>query len=102
MMPRCLTGLLAALLWSWAGLAAATSIVDDRGRTIDLPAPPQRVVSLLPSLTETVCALQACGRLVGVDRFSSFPASVRTLPQLGGLEAQVQLPTTGFATQNFN
>jgi iron complex transport system substrate-binding protein len=86
MMPRCLTGLLAALLLSWAGPAAATSIVDDRGRTIELRAPPQRVVSLLPSLTETVCALQACGRLVGVDRFSSFPASVRTLPQLGGLE----------------
>jgi iron complex transport system substrate-binding protein len=86
MMPRCLTGLLAALLLSWAGPAAATSIVVDRGRTIELRAPPQRVVSLLPSLTETVCALQACGRLVGVDRFSSFPASVRTLPQLGGLE----------------
>jgi iron complex transport system substrate-binding protein len=86
MMPRRLTSLLAALLLSWAGLAAATSIVDDRGRTIELRAPPQRVVSLLPSLTETVCALQACGRLVGVDRFSSFPASLRTLPQLGGLE----------------
>ncbi len=86
MTPRPLNGLLAAGLLMWAGLTAAAGIVDDRGRSIDLPVPPQRVVSLVPSLTETVCALQACSRLVGVDRFSSFPASVRALPQLGGLE----------------
>ncbi|NCP56052.1 MAG: ABC transporter substrate-binding protein, partial [Rhodoferax sp.] len=46
--------------------------------------PPQRIVSLLPSLTETVCELGACARLVGVDRYSDFPASVKQLPQVGG------------------
>jgi iron complex transport system substrate-binding protein len=61
-------------------------VTDDRGRTVRLAAPPQRIVSLLPSLTETVCALQACGRLVGVDRYADWPASVRTLPRVGGLE----------------
>ena len=77
------------LLWScWGSLtqAAGTTLVDDRGHRIELPGPPQRVVSLLPSLTETVCALQACARLVGVDRYSNFPPSVQRLPQLGGLE----------------
>jgi iron complex transport system substrate-binding protein len=44
------------------------------------------MVTLLPSLTETVCALQACGRLVGTDRYSNWPAQVRQLPKLGGLE----------------
>jgi len=63
-----------------------TTLTDDRGRVLTLPRPPQRVVSLLPSLTETVCALQACARLVGVDRHSDWPAAVRTLPRLGGLE----------------
>jgi len=29
---------------------------------------PQRIVSLVPSLTETVCSLGACSRLVGTDR----------------------------------
>ena len=62
------------------------SVVDDRGRSLTLPRLPQRVVSLLPSLTEAVCALQACGRLVGIDRHSDWPAQVRTLPRLGGLE----------------
>jgi iron complex transport system substrate-binding protein len=41
-------------------------------------------VSLLPSLTETVCALGQCQRLVGVDRYSNFPESVTRLPQVGG------------------
>lgn len=54
-------------------------------------AGPQRIVSLLPSLTESVCALGACERLVGVDRFSNWPEQVSTLPKLGGLDdAQVE------------
>lgn len=63
---------------------AQTSIQDDRGRSIELHRPAQRIVSLLPSLTETVCVLGACGRLVGVDRYSNWPASVQGLPRLGG------------------
>jgi iron complex transport system substrate-binding protein len=62
------------------------TLLDDRGVEHRLPAPPQRIVSLLPSLTETVCALQACTRLVGTDRYSNWPASVQALPKLGGLE----------------
>ena len=46
---------------------------------------PQRIVTLLPSLTESVCALGACARLVGVDRHSNWPASVNQLPKVGGL-----------------
>jgi len=45
---------------------------------------PTRIVSLLPSLTETVCALGACDHLVGVDSYSNYPASVQELPRLGG------------------
>ncbi|HSM21490.1 MAG TPA: helical backbone metal receptor [Rubrivivax sp.] len=69
-----------------AAATAAVQVTDDRGRTLTLPAPPQRIVSLLPSLTETVCELQACARLVGTDRFSNWPEAVRALPKLGGLE----------------
>lgn len=81
--------------WRWLVLAwllacgasqAAITVVDDRGQRVTLARPAQRVVSLLPSLTESVCALQACDRLVGVDRFSNWPASVQALPRLGGLE----------------
>jgi iron complex transport system substrate-binding protein len=53
--------------------------------------PPQRIVSLLPSLTEAVCALGACDRLVATDRYSNAPAQVLALPKVGGLEdAQIE------------
>lgn len=77
---------LAVGVWLTCGPALAASVVDDRGVAVELAAAPQRVIALLPSLTETVCALQACNRLVGTDRYSNWPASVRSLPKLGGLE----------------
>ena len=62
----------------------ALQITDDQGTVLKLAKSPQRIVSLLPSLTETVCALGQCQRLVGVDRYSNFPESVSKLPQVGG------------------
>jgi iron complex transport system substrate-binding protein len=54
-------------------------------------APPQRIVSLVPGLTESLCALGACARLVGTDRYSNWPVEVQALPKLGGLDdAQVE------------
>jgi len=78
------TALVSMLLLLGAAARAAGEIVDDAGQRTRLDAAPARVVSLLPSLTETVCALGACERLVGVDRYSNWPASVQKLPQLGG------------------
>src|SRR4051812_31571544 len=49
-------------------------------------AAPKRIVSLLPSLTETVCVLGHCNSLVAVDDFSNWPEQVRALPHVGGLE----------------
>ena len=60
-------------------------VTDDRGRVLQLDKAPQRIVSLLPSVTESVCALQQCHRLVGVDRYSNWPAAVTAaLPKVGG------------------
>ena len=74
-----------------AACAAPFVVQDDRGHRVELQAAPQRVITLLPSLTETVCALQACSRLVGVDRHSNWPLSTQSLPRLGGLEdAQIE------------
>ncbi len=66
--------------------AAQVQVVDDRGRTIELREPPRRIVTLLPSLTETVCEFGACDRLVGVDNFSNWPDRVLRLPHVGGLD----------------
>lgn len=64
--------------------AHALQLTDDRGVSVSFAQSPQRIVSLLPSLTESVCAMDQCQRLVGVDRYSNYPASVRSLPVLGG------------------
>jgi len=61
------------------------TLTDDLGRSITLKDAPQRIVTMLPSATETLCAMNACGRLVGVDNFSDFPEQVRRLPKMGGL-----------------
>lgn len=64
---------------------------DDSGREVHLREPARRVVSLLPSLTEAVCAIGACERLVATDRYSDWPIEVRSLPKVGGLDdAQVE------------
>jgi len=83
--PMLLGALVSGLASGLAGASAQTlQVTDDRGSTVQFAQTPQRIVSLLPSLTESVCALEQCARLVGVDRYSNYPASVRGLPQVGG------------------
>ncbi len=83
---------LAGLALTLVGAACAqTELRDDRGVAQRFATPPRRIVSLLPSLTEGVCAVGACARLVGVDRFSNWPPEVARLPKLGGLDdAQIE------------
>ncbi|KGG85312.1 ABC transporter substrate-binding protein [Comamonas thiooxydans] len=64
--------------------AQSVQITDARGAQVQLAKSPQRIVSLLPSLTESLCALGGCERLVGVDRYSNWPAHVKTVPVVGG------------------
>lgn len=83
-MKRACYLLLMALLMGGHGPAGALELVDDRGVKVRMAQTPRRIVSVLPSLTEMVCTLGQCQRLVGVDRYSNYPDSVRTLPRVGG------------------
>jgi len=83
---RIVGALMAASFLVPAAALARIAVTDDRGRIVELQGTPARIVSLQPSSTETVCELGACDRLVGVDRFSDWPARVKGLPQVGGLE----------------
>jgi iron complex transport system substrate-binding protein len=83
------TVLISLVFWASSMAHAASfaiSVTDDRGKVVRFERPPQRIVTLLPSLTESICALDACGRLVGTDRSSNWPMSVAALPKLGGLD----------------
>jgi iron complex transport system substrate-binding protein len=58
------------------------TVTDDAGRTVEIPAEPERIVSLAPSNTEIVCVLDACDRLVGVTDFDDFPPEVAEVPDV--------------------
>nr|WP_315260738.1 helical backbone metal receptor [uncultured Limnohabitans sp.] len=73
-----------ATLFIMTSTAHAVVLRDDRQIEVTIAKPPQRIVSLLPSLTETVCALGQCHKLVGVDRYSNWPESIAKLPRMGG------------------
>lgn len=81
---------------AFGAVLAQGRVVDDLNREVVLDAPPLRIVTMVPTHTETVCALGACDRLVGVDSFSNVPAEVTRLPDLGSafdadLEALIAL-----------
>jgi iron complex transport system substrate-binding protein len=58
------------------------TLTDDAARQVLIPAEPERIVSLAPSNTEIVCALDACDRLVGVTDFDDYPAEVAEIPDV--------------------
>ena len=76
--------LLPLLILLAASATHALQLTDDRNVSVTFAHSPQRIISLLPSLTESVCAMEQCHRLVGRDRYSNHPAPVRQLPVLGG------------------
>jgi len=70
-------------------------VEDDQGRILILTAPPERIISLVPSSTELIVALGAAESLVARTTFDRDPALAH-LPSLGGgltpnLEAMVAL-----------
>jgi iron complex transport system substrate-binding protein len=74
------------------GCAYPLVLRDDRGVDVTLRGPPARIVSLLPSNTETLFALGAGGSVVGVDDFSATVPGASDLPRLGGLyETRVEV-----------
>lgn len=82
----------ASLAWAQPAPSGPIRLTDDRGRPIRLPGVPKRIVSTLPSLTEMVCKLDQCAKLVGVDRYSEWPPQVRQLSQVGGgLDPNIEL-----------
>ena len=75
-------GIVAALL-ARARRARALTVVDDAGQRFVLERPPQRVVTLAPSLTELVFAAGGGASLVGTSALSDYPPAARAIPRIG-------------------
>jgi ABC-type Fe3+-hydroxamate transport system substrate-binding protein len=57
---------------------------DATARSLELPYPPERIVSLVPSLTEALFAFGLAERVAGVTRYCVEPAEARRKPRVGG------------------
>jgi iron complex transport system substrate-binding protein len=59
-------------------------VVDEFGRTVRVPQLPTRIVSLAPSLTETLYALGVQDRLVGDTDYCAYPPDAQKKRKVGG------------------
>jgi iron complex transport system substrate-binding protein len=76
---------IAPLLFLYTALLAQITVVDDIHRTVRLSRPAERVVSLAPSLTESLFAIGAGDRVCGVTDYCDFPPAARRKPRVGGM-----------------
>ena len=63
---------------------AYREVTDETGRTVRVPQPVNRIVSLAPSLTEIVYALGLQDHLVGDTEFCDYPADAQKKTKVGG------------------
>lgn len=68
-----------------ASPADALVVRDMTGREVALAAPPRRIVSLVPSVTETIFALGGEARLAGRTDWCDSPPAARDKPSVGGM-----------------
>lgn len=64
------------LIFSQSSLVLGVQLTDDLGKQISLSEPPQRVVSLVPSITEIIFALDSGDRLQGLTSHINLPPDV--------------------------
>jgi iron complex transport system substrate-binding protein len=60
-------------------------VTDGYGRTVRIPVNPSRIISLAPSLTETLYALGIEDRLVGDTDYCDYPPDAQKKPKVGGV-----------------
>lgn len=67
------------------------ALTDDFGDTLQVAAPPSRIVSLNPATTEMLFAMGAGPRLVGRTHWDLYPDSAKLVPDLGtGIRPNVE------------
>jgi iron complex transport system substrate-binding protein len=77
----------------------ALTITDDMGRTVTLDRRPARIISLAPSITETLFAVGAGPQLVAVTTTDTYPPDVKRLPTIGGFAPET-ISTEAILAQN--
>lgn len=66
-------------------LLHARWVVDQTGRRVDIPENPQRLISLAPSITETLFALGLGDNVVGDTDYCDYPPEAKLKPHVGSI-----------------
>ncbi len=66
-----------------AQVAQTREVTDETGRHVAVPVDVRRIVSLAPNLTETIYALGAQDRLVGVTNYCDYPPDALKKTKIG-------------------
>jgi len=61
------------------------TITDVRGKQLVIKSRPQRIISLLPSITEILCSLGLEKQLAGRTAYCDYPPSIKSKPAVGDL-----------------
>ncbi|MBN1613954.1 MAG: cobalamin-binding protein [Deltaproteobacteria bacterium] len=67
-----------------AGPVPGAVVTDEIGRKVAVPGRPERIVSLAPSITETLFALGLDRCIVGVTNYCNYPEGAKGIPRVGG------------------
>jgi iron complex transport system substrate-binding protein len=65
------------------GAVFALALLGCTGQALGAESPPRRIVSLAPSVTETIFALGFGDRLVGVTTYCDYPAEAKKIAKIG-------------------
>ncbi|HJQ69813.1 MAG TPA: cobalamin-binding protein [Blastocatellia bacterium] len=63
--------------------ASGQDFIDEQGRTVRINSDPQRIISLAPSVTETLFALGLADRVVGVTSYCDYPPEAASKERVG-------------------
>lgn len=93
-------------------ISQTREIIDDLGRKIKVPVKVERAVSLAPNLTESIFAIGAGNKLIGVTTFCNYPQETAKITKIGdtinpnletiiALKPQVVFVSTASQIENF-
>ena len=68
----------------------AFSLTDDNGHVLEISAPPRRIISLAPGITEILFDLGLGERVVGITDYCNYPPEALAKPRVGGLQPNLE------------